>query len=157
MKKINMLAIAALAIFSAPAFGQAIFDTGIPYENKVTGTVPLQCNDAGKNCRFISSSNPFSTAGKQESLALATANSAASLLTVYGGTYVFNQSCANYNGGVLALRYRGADGATMVTLLSKVASDTSGGTMITLGSNSRVDVLLPSGSTACNASVVRVP
>jgi hypothetical protein len=101
--------------------------------------------------------NLLSAADKQENVTLAAANVASAAATIFGGSYVFSQSCASYNGGALALRYRGPDGTTMVTLLTRTASDSTGGAQLALGSNSVLDVTLPAGSTGCNATLSRVP
>lgn len=100
---------------------------------------------------------PVATNGRQESYSLAAGNTSSATQTIYGGGYVFSQSCTSYGGGGLTLRYRGPDGATMMTLLTKTASDSAGGTLVSLASNAVVDVALPSGSTGCNATLARVP
>jgi len=105
----------------------------------------------------VTGSTPLPISGKQESFALATANSASAAATVYGGAYIFNQSCTTYNSGSLTFRYRGPDGVTLMTLVSKSATDSGGGTLVSLGSSTVVDVTLPSGSTGCNATLSRVP
>lgn len=153
----RIFAAVMLAACALPATAQSTFETGIPYDNRVTGTVPLQCDAQGKNCRAISSSNSLPVGGRQESVSLAAANTAASPATVYGGSYVFSQACTGYNSGSLVLQYLGPDGASWITMSSKTASDSSGGTLISLGSSAVVRVTLPSGSTACNATLARVP
>ncbi len=46
----------------------------------------------------------------------------------------------------------------MLTLLTRGSSDTAGGaTSVTLGSQAIVDVVLPTGSTECVATLARVP
>ncbi len=110
------------------------------------------------SCVPVGPAAPLPVAAKQENLTLAVANSAAPAQTVYGGTYIFGQACGSYNGGSLALRYRGPDGVTMLTLLTRGNSDAAGGaTSVTLGSQAIVDVVLPSGSTECVATLARVP
>jgi hypothetical protein len=105
----------------------------------------------------VDATTPLPVAAKQENIAMATANSVAAPASVYGGSYIFSQSCAAYDGGNLTLRYRGPDGVTMMAMMSKTVADTDGGTLVTLGSNASVDVLLPSGATGCNATLSRVP
>lgn len=100
---------------------------------------------------------PVTANSRQESFTLAAANTASPATSVYGGAYVISQTCTSYNAGALTVRYRGPDGVTMLTLMSKTASDTTGGTLVSLGSNSIVDVALPSGSTGCAATLARVP
>lgn len=113
---------------------------------------------ADGRCSPVSATTPMPVAPRQESVMLATANSAAAAQAVYGGHYSFGQSCASYNGGTLALRYRGPDGVAMPTLVAKTASDGNGGaTLVTLGSNAIVDVTLPGGSVDCVATLARVP
>jgi len=108
-------------------------------------------------CVTTSAANALPVGGKQESFALVTANAAAAATTVYGGGYILSQGCVNYNSGALVLRYRGPDGATMTGMVSKNASDSSGGTLVSLGSNAVVDAVLPAGSTGCNVILSRVP
>lgn len=114
----------------------------------------LQANNL---CVPVSSTAPLPVAARQESVALASANTAAGLSTVYGGSYIASQTCTSYNSGTLTIRYRGPDGATMLTLLSKTASDATGGTLVSLGSNAVVDATLPAGSNGCNVTLARVP
>lgn len=105
----------------------------------------------------VTPSTPMPTSGKQEYFALATGNVAAAAQTAFGGAYVFSQTCAGYNGGSLVMRYRGPDGVTMLSLVSKTASDSAGGTLITLGAGAVVDVSLPNGASGCSATLARVP
>lgn len=102
----------------------------------------------------VTTATPLPTGGKQESFVLVASNTPASPVTAYGGTYVFSQACSAY--GTLSLRYRGPDGATMMAMLSKTAADTAGGTMIALGTNAVIDATV-SGTTACNATLTRIP
>lgn len=108
------------------------------------------------SCPPVSATSPMPTAPKRENLALVNGD-VVSMMTAYGGTYILNQGCAAYNGGSLALRYRGPDGITMLTLATKAASDTAGGTLVSLGSNALIDVALPAGASGCNVSLARVP
>ncbi|WP_333882861.1 hypothetical protein [Sphingobium yanoikuyae] len=159
----SSIRIAALFALLLPSAAVAQGSQGVGSISKPTAPTAVQLGgkDPGGLLRLLetdaSGRLKVANAGVAENAMLATANVKAAPATLFGGTYIFNQSCTGYNGGTLALRYQGADGVTMVTLLGKVASDTSGGTMITLGANSVVDVSLPTGSTACNASIVRVP
>lgn len=153
MKKLRMMwAIALLAPGLAAA--QSTFETGIPYDNKVVGMVPLQCDATGKNCRALSGANPQVTAGKQETFALVAANTPSSAATVYGGYYTLTQACTVY--GSLTLRYRGPDGSTMLTMFTKTAADSGGGTLLSLAGGQVVDVTL-TGTTGCNAQLGRNP
>lgn len=113
---------------------------------------------ADGSCSPVSPTMPLPVAARQESVVLVAANSAAAAQAVYGGSYTFGQSCAAYNGGSLALRYRGPDGTSMLTLVGKTMSDGNGGaTLVVLGSNAIVDVALPAGSVDCVATLARVP
>lgn len=92
-------------------------------------------------------------AGRQEVVQLATNNTAAPAMTMFGGTYIMTQACTAY--GSVVLRYRGPDGSTMVPLLTKTAGE-AGGTTVQLGSKQVVDVAL-TGTTGCNVTLARVP
>jgi hypothetical protein len=94
------------------------------------------------------------TRSPQESVALASANVAASPATLYGGDYIAAQTCSGY--GTIAWQVRGPDGATYQTILSRTMPDTAGGAEIKLGSNAVVRVVL-TGTTGCNALLTRVP
>ncbi|MDY0958866.1 hypothetical protein SOM26_09240 [Sphingomonas sp. CFBP8993] len=121
------------------------------------GSAPC-VRQADGSCVPVGAAAPLPVAGKQESLILAAANSAAAPQVVYGGAYVFGQACGSYNGGTLALRYRGPDGVAMLTLLTRGSSDAAGGAaLVTLGSHAIVDVVLPTGATECAATLARVP
>ncbi|MEJ8630437.1 hypothetical protein P0F65_12375 [Sphingomonas sp. I4] len=85
------------------------------------GSAPC-VRQADGSCVPVGPAAPLPVAGKQESLVLAAANSAAAPQVVYGGAYVFGQACGSYNGGTLALRYRGPDGVAMLTLLTRGAA-----------------------------------
>ncbi len=100
--------------------------------------------------------NPLAVAtnGKQETFALVTANAPATAATTYGGSYVVSQSCATY--GTVTVRYRGPDGATMLTMLTKTSADSTGGTLVSLASSAIVDATV-SGTTGCNVTLARVP
>jgi hypothetical protein len=102
----------------------------------------------------VDPSHPLPVGGKQESFALATANASAAAVPVYGGDYVFAQSCSAY--GSVSLRVRGVDGATMIPILTKTSVDTTGGTGVALGTNAVIDVTL-SGTTGCEVTLSRVP
>lgn len=107
-----------------------------------------------KNGNAIDITNPLPVSGRQELLTLITANAPAAPVAVYGGTYVYSQGCTAY--GSLTLRYRGPDGVTMITMVTKTASDNAGGTLLSLGTNAIVDVAI-SGTTGCNATLARIP
>ena len=93
-------------------------------------------------------------AGVQEGLPLATANVAAPAQTVYGGTYIFAQMATAY--GTVALQVMGPDGVTYETVISKSATDTTGGTAIQLQGGATVKAVL-TGTTAANVTLTRVP
>ncbi|KEQ54248.1 hypothetical protein [Sphingobium chlorophenolicum] len=105
-------------------------------------------------CRPLSADAPLPVAPPQERLVLVSGNEAAAARTVLGGRYILSQSCGAY--GTLALRYRGADGATMLPLVTKGASDATTGTSVYLANAAVVDAAI-SGTTGCNAILSRVP
>lgn len=112
----------------------------------------IYCDDGtGKTAACGAPGSPMTTAGRQERAQLVTANVPAGAQAVYGGNYLFDQACSAY--GTITLRTRGADGATMVTVLSRSAGDM---TMVALGSGATVDATV-SGTTGCNAALSRVP
>ncbi|MEB3067296.1 hypothetical protein, partial [Parvimonas micra] len=92
-------------------------------------------------------------AKRRETFALVASNTPAAASTLFGGLYVLNQSCTGY--GTLILRYRSADGSTMINLLSKSVADNAGGTMLQFGAGQVVDATV-SGTTACNATLSRI-
>ena len=142
----------ALALSPGVALGQSA-----PFAYVQNGNAPIRAPcvvQADLTCAAVSSTYPMPTAAKQESVTLIAANTPASAATVYGGNYAFSQTCSAY--GTLTLRYRGPDGATMLTLVSKTASDSTGATLVQLGSNAVVDATV-SGTTGCNATLSRVP
>lgn len=109
------------------------------------------------SCVPVNSNAPLPVTGHQEVVQIVSGNVAQAPQAVYGGVYTLMQSCADYGGGALALRYRGPDGVAMMPLVARTATDNGGGTLITLGSNAIVDVTLPTGATSCNAMLARVP
>jgi len=145
-------AIALACLPAAPAVGQEYPKIVAPSSIVPPSGVAYKAADGSTN--VVSPVTPLPVAGRQEVVALATANAAAPAVAVYGGSYVLNQGCTAY--GSVTLRYRAADGATMLTLLSKTAADSTGGTLISLGTNTIVDVAL-SGTTGCNATLARIP
>lgn len=92
--------------------------------------------------------------GTIEPVTLASANAATAPVALYGGSYVLNQFCTGY--GSVTLRYRAADGATMLPLLSRAAADAGGGTPLQFASGQTVDVAL-SGTTGCFVTLNRIP
>lgn len=109
--------------------------------------------DADGLTKVASPATPLPVAGRQESVALATANTAAVPATLYGGSYILTQACTAY--GSVALRYRAPDG-TMLTLATKIVGDTGGGTVFQFGTSQVVDVLL-TGTTGCTVTLSRIP
>lgn len=116
-------------------------------------TAPCTTQADGR-CAPLSSETPMPVATRAERLVLAGNNVAAAPVTAIGGLYVLNQSCGAY--GSLTLRYLGADGATMLPLVTRTGPDTGGGTNIYLGAGTLVDITL-SGTSGCNAQLARVP
>ena len=116
-------------------------------------TAPCTTQPDGR-CAVLSGDTPMPVATRAERLVLVGNNVAAAPVTALGGLYVLNQSCNGY--GTVTLRYLGADGITMLPLLTRTASDTGGGTNIYLGAGTVVDINL-SGTSGCNANLARVP
>lgn len=102
----------------------------------------------------VTPTTPLPVMTRGESFQLVTANTPAAAVALVGGAYVFSQLCTGY--GSIALRYRGPDGATMTTLVSKTAADSAGGTVFSFGTNAIVDAVV-SGTTGCNATLARMP
>lgn len=152
MKSCLLAGAVALACLSSAALSQTKLP---PVKDWAGSTIPGSASSLlDKDGMPIDISNPLPVSGRQELITLATANVPATAVAVYGGTYVFSQGCASY--GTLTLRYRGADGATMITMVTKTASDNAGGTLLSLGTNAIVDVAI-SGTTGCNATLARIP
>ncbi|WP_153006114.1 hypothetical protein [Sphingomonas sanguinis] len=152
MKSCLVAGAMALACLPNAATSQAKLP---PVKDWAGNTVPGSASSIlDKDGTPIDILNPLPVAGRQEAVTLATANVAAPAAKVYGGTYVFNQGCGAY--GSVALRYRAADGATMITLVTKTSADSAGGTLLSLGTNTIVDVAL-SGTTGCNVTLARIP
>ena len=117
------------------------------------GSAPC-ARQADESCVPVTVAAPLPTAGKQESFALVSGNVPNPPATVHGGTYAVSQGCASY--GTTMIRYRGPDGATMMPLLSRTATDANGATLVSLGSNAVIDAIV-SGTTGCNVTLARVP
>lgn len=141
------LALAGLCALPAPA-QQAYAPAGYAPLSAPCSTQP------DGTCAGVSPTTPLPVQAKQELVQLAAGNTAAAAQTVYGGTYWLNQICTGY--GSVALRYRGPDGATMLTLIAKTAADTAGGTQVQFGSGTTVDIVL-NGTTGCSVQLSRVP
>lgn len=143
----------ALGCLSVPASAQIM---QLPPAKDWAGrTVPgVSAALADKSGVAIDATNPLPVATRVEAFQLATANTAAPPVALVGGSYIWAQGCTGY--GSVALRYRGPDGATMVTMVTKTAADSAGGTLVQLGGGAIVDVAL-SGTTGCSVSLTRVP
>ncbi|HIV77221.1 MAG TPA: hypothetical protein H9899_06835 [Candidatus Sphingomonas excrementigallinarum] len=116
-------------------------------------TAPCIVQGDGR-CAAITADTPMPVASRAERLVLASNNVAAAPATTLGGLYVLNQMCSGY--GTVVLRYLGADGSTMLPLVSRSAGDSGGGTTLYLGAGTVVDVQL-SGTTGCGVQLARVP
>ena len=108
---------------------------------------------SGKAATSVTRETPLPV-GTIEPVTLATGNVASAAVALYGGSYVLNQFCTGY--GAVTLRYRAADGATMLPLLSRVAADANGGTPVQFASGQTVDIAL-SGTTGCSVTINRIP
>lgn len=155
MTFLRMAGAMALALLCAQ--GGAMAQTTAASVQAPAGYAPMQATCVKQldgTCSPVSATAPLPTTGFADSFGLAAANVPASAVTVAGGRYVVSQVCSAY--GTLTVRYRGPDGATMLTLLSKTAADSGGGTLITLAAGAVIDATV-SGTTGCNATLVRVP
>ncbi|WP_433910358.1 hypothetical protein [Sphingomonas yabuuchiae] len=142
----------ALACLSTSAAAQT-FPLSASPEGWARPTSPCVYDPLTRFCTPVSTATPLPVAGRQESVALATANTPIAPTTLYGGNYIFTQACTAY--GSVALRYRAPDGS-MITLATKVVGDTGGGTAFQFGTSQVVDVLL-TGTTGCNVTLSRIP
>lgn len=150
--KTCLLAGAVALAYASPTFGQSTSSAQAP-----AGFAPMQSpcvvQSDGK-CTSVSVVAPLPIAARAETFRLAVANVSSPAATLVGGNYVLTQTCSAY--GTLTLRYLGPDGTTMTALVLKTASDSSGGTLASLGANAIVDVAL-AGTTGCNATLSRIP
>lgn len=89
-----------------------------------------------------------------ETFALATANVASASVTLFGGDYIFAQTCSAY--GTDAFQVLGPDGTTWSNLASYTTTDSGNGHTATLGANAVVRVTL-TGTTGCNVTLSRIP
>ncbi len=155
MKSCLLAAAVALACLSAPGVAQNSYP---PMREPSTITRPAGAAFVGADGQTYVATPatplPVLTINRVESFQLATANTASAPVTLVGGSYILAQSCTGY--GSVSLRYRGPDGAAMVTMVAKTAADSAGGTLVQLGGGAIVDVSL-SGTTGCNVSLTRVP
>lgn len=155
MKKlIHWIGAIALVLVPSATFAQSAKSVAAP-----AGFAPLQapCSvQSDGSCAPLGPANPLpvATNGKQETYNLVAANAASAPQAVYGGAYVFSQVCTGY--GSVTLRYRGPDGSTMLTLISKTSADSAGGALVTLASATVVDAAI-AGTTGCNVTLSRVP
>lgn len=127
-------------------------------------TLPQVSNAAGKQVASqasviintdgsaLSPASPLPIAPKQESFQLIAANTPAAARTIYGGTYVFAQTCSSY--GTVTLRGRGPDG-TMYAIADG-ARTAAGSALYTFGSGAEVDATV-AGTAGCVATLSRVP
>lgn len=133
----------------AVAHGQSV---ALP-SNQAPGSA-IGYGAVGSSFTAVDLTHPLPVGGKQEAAALVVANAPSAPVTLFGGDYVFAQACTAY--GSISLQVRGPDGGTFQTLLNKTASDTSGGTAVSFGSNAVVQAAV-SGTTGCNATLSRIP
>lgn len=142
----------ALACFSTSAAAQTTYPK-IVAPSTIVPPSGVAFTDVDGSTKVASPATPLPVAGRQESVALVTANTAIAPVTLYGGTYILTQACTGY--GSVALRYRSPDG-TMLILATKVVGDTGGGTVFQFGTSQVVDVLL-TGTTGCTVTLSRIP
>ncbi len=145
-------AMALACLIATPAAAQNYPQIVAPSNVVPPQGVAFKAADGSTN--VASPTTPLPVATRVEAFQLATANTAAPPVALVGGSYIWAQGCTGY--GSVALRYRGPDGATMVTMVTKTAADSAGGTLVQLGGGAIVDVAL-SGTTGCSVSLTRVP
>lgn len=146
------LMLIAAAFVATPAAAQVAKDVRAP-----GGFAPMQapCVRLGNGaCEPVTATAPMPVTTRAETFSLAINNLVAPPAALWGGNYVLAQSCTGY--GSVTLRYRGSDGVTMVAMVTKMAADTGGGTLVAFGTNAIVDVAL-SGAAGCNVTLSRIP
>lgn len=107
----------------------------------------------GNGWTAVDEAHPLPVAPRQDLALLASGNTAMAAQTVYGGDYLFGQSCTAY--GTIALQVLAADGASFQTIVTRNAADPAP-VGVALGSNAIVRVDL-SGTNGCAANLSRVP
>ncbi|WP_230630719.1 hypothetical protein [Sphingomonas sp. Leaf37] len=146
----------AAAIVLAMAVPAAARSQTAPSIAAPAGFAPMQApciRQADGSCAAVSADQPLPV-GQREAFRLANANTPSAAATVFGGQYILSQACSGY--GTLNLQVLGPDSSTYQTVISKAASDTTGGTSLALGSYAVVRITI-AGTTACNAVLARVP
>lgn len=141
-------------LLAGPALAQTAPPANVTMQNgQPRSTVPTMgnCWDSVTNAWTGCAANGGAV---RESFALATANVPSAAATVFGGNYIFSQTCTTY--GTITLQVRKADGTTYKTVISKTADDAGADTGLSLGSFAVVRVTV-TGTTGCNALLARVP
>lgn len=154
MRNMSLLPLAlALLLSGSPALAQS---TGgaVQFPGGFAPGMSPCVQQVGGACQPVGAQTPLPVTGVSEAFNLVAANVPGAQATVSGGHYVVSQSCSAY--GTLTLRYRGPDGSTMLPLLSRTTGDSGGGTLLSLAAGTVIDAAV-TGTTACNASLVRVP
>lgn len=154
----------ALAAIAAPAAAQvkragsvvnspAVAEITMPDGTYITPPVTVDVDSAGVP---IGPDNPRPVAivSNKQAVMLITASATTGPQTLFGGRYVFSQSCLNYNGQGLSLRYRGPDGTAMLTAATKTSADAA---LVEVPAGAIVDATVPSAAIGCNASLSRIP
>jgi len=130
----------------------------IPFQN-LWGNIAtrmLAFGAEGDDAKVVSSSTPLPVRDPDadkftETFALATANTAATPATLYGGTYIVEAVSGAW--GTITLRKRGPDGVTMVTAYTFSANGVYGDFKV--GPGAIVDVALTS-TTGAYVTISRV-
>lgn len=149
---IRGLFLVTVMIAATPAAGQVAKDVRAP-----GGFAPMQApcvRLANGVCEPVTATAPMPVTTRAETFNLAINNTVSPAAALWGGNYVLSQSCTTY--GSVILRYRGPDGVTMVTMVTKTTADSGGGTLLAFGTNAIVDVSL-SGTAGCNVTLARIP
>lgn len=108
----------------------------------------------GEKATPVTPATPLPVGGVREAFQLADRNTAAASVKLYGGDYVFSQTCSAY--GSVKLEVKGPDGTTWLAMTTRTTADTTSGSGFAFGSGAEVRVSL-SGTTGCFASLSRVP
>ncbi|HIV78079.1 MAG TPA: hypothetical protein H9899_11215 [Candidatus Sphingomonas excrementigallinarum] len=148
-------AIALACLLAAPAVGQTTYPKIIA-PSTIVPPSGVAYSDADGSTKVASPTTPLpvTPVARTEAVQLIAASTSTGTQTLFGGNYAFAQSCINYNGQTITLRYRGPDGATMQTAATKTATDVS---LVAVPAGAVMDATVPSAAIGCNASITRIP
>ncbi|CAM3285188.1 MULTISPECIES: hypothetical protein [Sphingomonas] len=154
MRTLLWVGAAALACLSSSAAAQTYPKIIAP--STIVPPSGVAYSDADGSTKVASPATPLpvTAVARTEAVQLIAASSSTGTQTLFGGSYAFAQSCINYNGQSITLRYRGPDGATMQTAATKTATDVS---LVAVPAGAVMDATVPSAAIGCNASMTRIP